>query len=123
MGNELGMLINYKICLSLFLSLLLSGCISAGLRAVCPRPDGAWALRGAAGSGRGQTLPGAAHPAQELPREALLQLAAGPLVPLHRPGRAFSGASLCLEWQNPSSPCGIDCWSWARGVAVAGGGL
>lgn len=25
--------------------------------------------------------------------------------------------------QNPSSVCGINCWSWARGVSVAGGGL
>lgn len=25
--------------------------------------------------------------------------------------------------KNPWSPCGIDCWPWARGVSVAGGGL
>ncbi|KAI1237370.1 Thrombospondin type-1 domain-containing protein 7B, partial [Lamprotornis superbus] len=72
------------------------------------RPDGAWALRGAAGSGRGQTLPGAAHPAQELPAEALLQLAAGPLVPLHCPG--WTVTATCQSGQSGapvSSPASV----------------
>nr|XP_009486093.1 PREDICTED: thrombospondin type-1 domain-containing protein 7B-like [Pelecanus crispus] len=59
---------------------------------VLSEPDGAWALGGPAGSGRGQTLPGAAHPAQELPGEALLQLAPRPVVSLQSPGRAFASA-------------------------------
>lgn len=95
---------------------------------MCPRPDGAWALGGAAGGGRGQTLPGAAHSAQELPGEALLQLAAGALVSLHPPGRAFlqplqSFPVPGVSGKNPSPRCGINCWSWAGGVSVAGGGL
>jgi len=57
-----------------------------------PRPDGARALGAPAGSGRGQTLPGAAHPAPELPGEALLQLAAGAVVSLPSPGTAPSRA-------------------------------
>ena len=86
--NELGILIVHKICLSFFL--WVSFTVSSLLPS--PRPDGAWALGGPAGSGRGQTLPGAAHPAQELPSEALLQLAAGPVVSLQSPGTAFSSA-------------------------------
>lgn len=88
MENELGIMINHKICLSCFLRV--SFTVSCLLPS--PRPDGAWALGGPAGSGRGQTLPRAAHPAQELPGEALLQLAAGPVVSLQSPGTAFSSA-------------------------------
>lgn len=60
-------------------------------RAVSPlpaRPDGARARGAPAGRGRGQALPGAARPAQKLPGEALLRLAARPLVALQTPGRA-----------------------------------
>lgn len=52
------------------------------------RPDGARARGAPAGHGWGQALPGAARPAQKLPREALLQLAPRPLVVLQTPGRA-----------------------------------
>lgn len=87
--NGLGILTNHKTCFSFFLSFFLSF-LRVSFTVSCllpsPRPDGARALGGAAGGGRGQTLPAAAHPAQELPGEALLQLAAGAVVSLQSPG-------------------------------------
>lgn len=92
MENELGILRNHKICFSVFLSFFLRVSFTVSCLLPSPRPDGAWALGGPAGDGWRETLPGAAHPAQELPGEALLQLDAGTVVPLQSPGTASSCA-------------------------------